>query len=540
LRSYLTDIYQKLFRLRIIISPDLEGVHSKFYIFSIKHISLFKNEILLDPLPSSELYGEEINPLLFYSDNFIITRIENLQLGIDLQQNLSQNIYKSDSKPEKIIEMFSNVKQQLIDNKRNSLNWLLNHSETSFREYMLKNQASVKLIKNLFKHLEKYGAEPFKSYFSNFGNEKHEDIKAYKEYLDELENKITNKILIIKQKQKQKNDISQLKSQSPPNSNSNASYSSLEKLVEINNKLIEQESAFFEETNSDKYRYKLSAKLKFSKYLEHVFEKIDLYSGMKATVKHNSKILLELENYNAEWTLKMYERIENYYKIFIESKKNELQSVMKKLEISLQNVKLIRILNSKLFLRIYNKNINPLTYRQIGVECKEINLIKNSYYDNFYAKLLVNFNQNNFESENIIVIKFINRRFFYYMKINFSKVELWNKDLENHHLIGEYSILTETDKFNSVKEFSKLVFLLVKINKGILNIAVKIDYNPIPSEIKEHLEYIKTINYDKLIKLYLEDANKFKNYYKNSNVLFEGKDINFVIKKIYKIKKHQF
>ena len=75
-------------------------------------------------------------------------------------------------------------------------------------------------------------------------------------------------------------------------------------------------------------------------------------------------------------------------------------------------------------IKIYNKNINPITFTDIGVECKEFSIIKNSYYDNFYAKLLVNFNQTNFRSENIIVVKFINRRFFYYTKITFSKIDL--------------------------------------------------------------------------------------------------------------------
>lgn len=532
-RSYLTDVYQKLYKLRIILSPDLEGVHSNFCIFSIKHISIFKNEILLDPLLTSELYGEEVNPLLFYSDNFIVTRIDNLKLGIDLQQSLSENIYKSDAIPEKIIEMFSDLKQQLRDNSRNSLNWLVYQSETSYRDYMNKNEKSISLIKSLFKHLEKYGASAFSSHLADFRNETLGAVKKFKSDLDYLEKSISRKMLIKKQQHKQQqqqqiNDISNNIKLQSLNFNVNYNYSSLEKLVEANNKLIEQESAFFEETNSDKYRYKLNSKIRFLKYLEHVYEKIDFYSGLKATFKRHSKILSELESYNAKWTQRMYELIDDYYNKFISSKQNELNSVMRKLEISLQNVKLIRKIDTQLFIKIYNKNINPITFTDIGVECKEISIIKNSYYDNFFAKLLVNFNQTNFQSENIIVVKFINRRFFYYVKISFSKIELWNKDLENHHLIGEYSVLTEADKFNAVKDFSKLVFVLVKVNKGILDLAVKIDYNPIPGEIKEHMEFIKTIHYDKLIKIFLDDPNKFQNYYKNSTVLYEGRDTNLV------------
>jgi hypothetical protein len=115
------------------------------------------------------------------------------------------------------------------------------------------------------------------------------------------------------------------------------------------------------------------------------------------------------------------------------------------------------------------------------------------------------------------------------LKIYFAKIQLWHKDLENHYLIGEYSILNEVDKYNAVKEFSKLVFVLVKINKGVLTLSVKIDYNPMPKEIIDHLEFTKKIDYDKLIQIYLDDANKFQNYYKNATVLYDGKDINLVI-----------
>ncbi len=516
LRSNLFDIYQKLFKMRIMLTPDLES-HINYCIFSIKRISLFKNEILLDPILTSELNGEEANPQLFYSDNFLLSKIDNVALGIDIQSKLTQNILISDTIPENIIDVFNSLKNQIKDKKRNSLNGLIYNTESYYQEYKNKNKQSVKLIKNLFLHLEKFNAKPFSSFINEFKQETVEKIKDYKSELEKIQYSING--------QEDNNEV-EIKLSVIKNSNYNET--NIDTLVENNYKLIEQESAYFDETNTDKYRYKLNAKLKFLKYLSHIYKKIDFYSIIKNTFIPNQKILSNMENYNGKWTEKMYKIIDEYYSNFTQIKNSELNSVMKRLEISLQNIKLIRRSETLNHLRIFNKNINPKTSSQFGIECKEIKIIRNSYYDNFFAKLLVNYNQTNFESENIIIVKFINLRFYYYLKIYYSKIELWNKDLDNNNLIGEYDIYTESDKFNIVKDFSKLLFILVKIHKGEISLSVKIEYNPIPEEIINYLNDINIITYDKVIKFYMEDYNKFQEYYKNSKILYEGKDINLV------------
>jgi len=512
--TYLSEIYEKLFKFQIILMPQLES-HTNYCIYSIKHISIFKNEILLDPVLTSELYGEDMNTQLFYTDNFIITRIDDVKLGINLQSKLSENVNLSDTIPEKITSTFSLLNKLSNDESKGSLNDLIYQIEINYREYSIKNQRSTSMIKLLFKHLQNFGASPYSNYLDINKYETLTKMRDLKDNLDDLK--------MITAKNKMKNEKIEA------HKIINNSYTYLENLVEQNNKLAEQESTFFEETNSDKYRYKLNAKLRFLKYLVKVFDNLDFFSKIRGTFSRCEKILADLENYNAEWTKTMYEMIDEYYDEFIQAKKNDLNNLMKNLEISLQNIKLIRLSDSQLYLNIYNKKIHPSTHSEYGAECKETNLLKYTYYDNFFAKLMINYNQTNIQSENLIIVKFINSRLFYYMKVEFSKIELWYKNLENHNKIGEYNIFTETDKYVVVKDFSKLVFIMVKIYQGLLTLNVQIQYNPIPKEIGDHLLYMKSINYDKLISLYMDDYNQFQHYYKNSTVLYNSKHVNLVI-----------
>ena len=494
--------------MRIVLFPNIDNL-SKYCIYSIKRISIFKNEILLSPISASEIYGNDIFPDLLYTDNFILSRIDELKLGKNSEQSLEENLELSETIPEKIISNFNYLKKYFYDNSRKGLKYLVDQTEQTYREYSVKIEKTTKTIKYLFKKLGKYKGAKYENEFNKNTTDNHELIKYFKgelSYIEENSNEDYLKYLNY-----------------PENK-----FKSLKKYLDLNLKLVEEESLYFDETYTDKYKYYLLQKINFLKYLEHILPKFHLFSEYKNTIKRFGHILIDLENYSSEWINQMFEKIKESYVKLIELKINDLFSVMNKLEISLQNVKLIKIKETKLYLKIYKKNSNPSKSVFDGYECKSINIIRNSYYDNFFSKILINYNITNIDSENILVLKFLNRRFFYYLKITFSKIELWSKKLNDDFLVGEYDIFTETDKYNKVKDFSKLIYLLVKIDKGKMIISIKLDYDLIPNEIIKYLDELKTITYDEMIKIYQLDYNHFQEYYKNCTVIFEKSEVDLV------------
>ena len=141
--------------MRIVLFPNIDNL-SKYCIYSIKRISIFKNEILLSPISASEIYGNDIFPDLLYTDNFILSRIDELKLGKNSEQSLEENLELSETIPEKIISNFNYLKKYFYDNSRKGLKYLVDQTEQTYREYSVKIEKTTKTIKYLFKKLGKY------------------------------------------------------------------------------------------------------------------------------------------------------------------------------------------------------------------------------------------------------------------------------------------------------------------------------------------------------------------------------------------------
>jgi len=114
------------------------------------------------------------------------------------------------------------------------------------------------------------------------------------------------------------------------------------------------------------------------------------------------------------------------------------------------------------------------------------------------------------------------------LKIYIKRIELWRKDLDEDTEIGTYDISTPNDKFYEVKDFSKLLYVLIKIQRGKLTVSFRLDYNEIPEEILNREEDLRKMTYDKLLQFYNEEFNKYQEYYKGAKLIFTVKDVNLV------------
>jgi hypothetical protein len=524
--------------MNIILIPDLED-NKSYCLFSIKKIYISKNEILLQPLLTKDIYDldsnndidnnnsnerdnyKEYQSNIFFSDNFFITRINSANLGIDLQRTLSENIQESNKKPNLIIETFNNLKamfnnnnsnkQKLKSRKQTSIKNLITLIDTIYRNYQIKNEENLTNIKKIFQFLKKINGESFEKHIND-------NCTEYRNMTLKNNLMIYTKIYHYVHKTYK---IKEVDSQMIPN---------LLEIISENQKILKEENYYFDESYTDKYNHLLNLKMNFLEYLSNVIIKLDFYESFRQNLKRYDNIGSNMYSYNSIWINEIYKFLNKNFDLLIKKRNLELDFIKEKLEVTLQNLKLLEILKTQIFVRLYSKELDPKTNIEKGLECKMINIVKNSYYDNFFVKLLIQYKQENLFSENILLLNYLNRKFFYYLKIYLKRIELRRKDYDEDIEIGSYDISTPNDKFYEVQDYSKLVYILIKIEQGLLTVSYRVDYNEIPDEILKREEDIKDMTYDKLLKFYDEEFNKYQDYYKGSNLIFNVKDFNMVSK----------
>jgi hypothetical protein len=515
LRSKIVNIYQKCFRIILQIFPDNgnELSYSNFCIFQIKKITLFKNEIVYKNSLSSSIMKNNTNqssildndfsgipsPSVFYSDNFYITKVEEGKINVQKQSQLDDYNYNSTIIRDEIFDYekyFHKNLPHIVDNA--------DRIEKNYKDY-------YQLKERLITILDKV-ASNFKDSFRNFTFNHTNVIREH--FNNAIIHSLFNKTKLYFEN----------KTNFRINYNYPHSQKHLTKTKKLLNDFISENSEKFTSLLSDYYKRRYIKIVDSLPELNKKVLSLNKLNLIEQKIPLVETALVSLVKFSKENIGELLDGLKEKVKTILFQKTNEMKNLISRVEILLQNIRLVKEESKKIYLNMTQTNENDLE----TLQCQDLNIITNTFYDNFLINSVISFDELNLKYENIIIFKFINKFVYYYLKITFHTIEIRKKKYDHDTRLIKYSINNALDANYMLRNFNKNVFMMIKVNKGKLSVNININYEPLPSMIIEHLKkysFINDTDYDKLMDLYKMNENHFRSFFQGAENIFLIDDI---------------
>jgi hypothetical protein len=523
--SLVSNIYIKANKIKIEMEFDRSRLRDYNYqcFCSISELTVSKNEIELKSLEgdaeklseegieSSENFNTLNSPTKkIYSDNFFLTKIENIQT-INFDTSDFEKMYSDSQHYVKEIENnYLNIKKKFIGPTSDFAQLLSNLTYTNgeYHRKVVKELNRIKRYEYLLSEVK--GSSKRTQQVIN----KNQTVKNNKK----ISPKKSQYLALLSQFINVKNyfeNLPILKNKMVKNFKSSTE-NLISLITDLNNFLV-RNATIYTQAYSDKFvkdAIDSSEKIKSTLSALNIYDKI---SKMNPDLQYVEEGLESLKHITKSQLREKLNFLGNEYQAILKIKQKELSGFLKNFELLLQNIKLIKMQIEEIFLSIQNK-------------CLPVQLVTNSYYDNFFVKLVINFKRETINDYNIFIFKFFNKDVFYYIRYNAFKIEVWRKKYEQEKKLFTYNKCTsEYDKFNQVDNFSKLFYVLIKVENGKFSLLLKIDYHQIPSVIEKYLEGLNNINYEKLMEIYEQNENDFKEYYGDAKLIYEKNDVDLFL-----------
>lgn len=534
--SLVTNIYIKANKIKIEMEFDRSRLGDYNYqcFCSISELTVSKNEIELKSLETeieklSEGFSGEIYENLFaqsqsqkdseskrttkiYSDNFIITKIEKMQLN-NFDTTDFEKMYANSQHVVKSIEKnYIDINKKFIGPTSDFAQLLSNLTfiDGEYHRKVVKELNRIKRYEYLLSQIEgkskliqnknhKNKNKPI-SKNTKISSKKSMYLKLLSQFVNVK--KYFENLPIIKNKM-----IKNFKS----------STEDLIKQITNLNSFLVRNATVYTQAYSDRFvkdAVDSSEKIKTTLSTLNIYEEI---SKMNSDVQFVEEGLDALKHITKSQLRDKLNFLGNEYEFLLKNKQKELSDLIQNFQLLLQNLKLIKIQIKEIFISIQNN-------------CLPVKLVTNSKYDNFFVKLVINFKRETINENSIFIFKFLNKDVFYYIKYSASRIEVWRKKYDQEKKLFTYeNCSNEYDKYNHVNNFSKIFYVLIKVDKGKFSLLLKIDYHPIPDPIEKYFKGLNNINYEKLMEIYEQNENDFKEYYSDAKLIYEKNDVDLFL-----------
>jgi len=394
--SEIRKLYVKTNTMTISLYPlnsRVEGSSLNFCIFSIKQLRIFRNEIHVEP----ETITKDGKTSFVYNYNFFLTRLQST----NLEKVQSSNNLEMFEKTQTIINNIQKHKENInlsLDHK--GFKELISYDLNKYNTFTILRDKLQKLL--LYFDLESKENKKLLS-----GLDKKKTFELHKN-ITNITHYITNQVVAQNYYDTVSKFINYL--QTFDTREIDLRMKSLNELLLDLDKLLIDNSYKFVDSLNDKY--KLDTLKKIQKLAEIVNDSKNLRNilKLKTYFEKINKSFIEASLFSITDVKRIIETIKSNFDDLYEISKDEMSKFFVKLYIKLQNIKITNTLLKPFYIEVAGKN-------SLDKVCQKFNIINNFYIDNFLLKMILTYKHNTLNVENIIIIKFVNRFLFYYLKI---------------------------------------------------------------------------------------------------------------------------